>query len=409
MILTLLLAAVVSTNVKEIPEVVGGLIDRGNRKVLLYPALVEEHDGKLRLVRESHFSSVAVSRIRTQMEEVARGRVEFVDAPSTNNAIRDFYISELVKKESVKEVLDTTGADVLIFGFAKSIQGASQQIELVQLTRSQASYTLTQQRATIKKAIGLSDLAYHGKNFEVRRLNADGHITAVGFNATKRQQASLNGLDESYEQLHAALLSQTQDDLLADPEFPFDVSIQVDGNDRAISHNRGQYVIELNEGEQPKILMKNRAASNVLVGVYIDGNNIIGSVPKSPLDATTRDHLVLAPKHPYHIRGWYKMIDGQQHILPFVVQDVPDGRNRKAFDPAGMITFVFYSSGTGDLTIPTPIVSRRLRMGAGEPEPINVRRLPGRKGLMLAAITIYYQSKRQTQKIVKHGILASSF
>ncbi len=152
------------------------------------------------------------------------------------------------------------------------------------------------------------------------------------------------------------------------------------------------YYLTANDGETVEFYFQNNSAHQVLLGLYIDGENTFGKRYQHPLQTPTENHWVLpADGKNYAVRSWHSPAKSEQSPIVVRRQPGPTG-GRSAGDPSGTITAIFYTNGTEGIDVPPPIQVRGVNIEAGEPEPAQLRTMPGRKGLMLAAVTIHYRS-----------------
>ena len=372
-----------------------------HRVIAVIPELLEESDeGGLRFALHTQQSMEEMERIRKTLENAAAGYYQIVESKTVLKACRSYRAPDLASDEARREILRQLGADALVIGVRKSNDHASSEIRLScwPPAANQGKPGRRPVELLYKSDHALSDLAFAGHSFELRRWNGD-RIEHVGFLRDGADEKTLVGLGNHYERFQAGKLRKELPHPFSIGDFPYSVQIVVGEDERKPVRVGEEYYVALDVGEKPKIVLRNGSPRNILVGLYIDGQNTHERIREHPLQTRSSRHWILQPNVSYRIDGWHYRKRKQKSR--FVIEHTPDDfvdRNIGAAE--GAITMLFYTDGTPGIEIPPAIVAKGVAIAGEEPEPVHLRTLPGNKGLLLAALTIHYRSSDQLRRMM---------
>lgn len=402
-----LIPLVLASNTVDLGELVRYLARQDQQSIVaVYPNLLKESsDGSLRNAYNTRQSEHEMDQIRSKLVFNANGSFPVVDKRVVVSVVGPIACSKLNDDAVIEDILTKTKANVLIIGVQVEKKIASSRTEFrVHSIGKQASPTEPNRKYQHQRHYSLSDLGSEGRNFELRRWNGD-QLVLTGFRDPEEDRSDLLGIGEVYERRQAARVRPDLPHPLSQGDFPYSVQIRVGGKPRNTERIGNDYYVALNAGDQPEIVIGNRTSKNVLVGLYVDGENTIEKVYQHPLQTPTGGHWNFKADYRGKVSGWRFRGDektDRDTIRPFIVtRDAVATDQRSADDPTGTITAMFYSSGTKGLEIPPEIKIRGVNIEAGEPESIEKRRSPGKKGLLLAAVTIYYRTSQEIQTLLQ--------
>lgn len=432
MSLLTLIALLASVGATDIDGLVDTLSATGCRRIAIYPELLQQTKaGELKHPFAAQQSVEEMDRVRSRIEASSNESLEILETRALEHAFDsvDFHANDVTDQDKVDAVLKQTGCDALVYGVGESTRSATAKIRLnymISSARISPSRTnadsehpgnapsdealpTDQLTATLQVSHTLSDLAFSGLSFEARRW-VDGQMTYPGFRNDLMLEARkmLAGIGEGHESFQAGFLRDDLTHPLASPDFPFQILIKVTGaqgieTTRPLQAIGGEFYLPVSDGEQIATYFQNRTSKDVLLGLYIDGENSRGKVYQHPRQTRTEGHWWLKANTVTRVRGW-AIADAVQdepgklksNLSSFVVrrESTPRG-DRMAGDPHGSIVAIFYTNGTEGIDVPPPVVTMGVDIEAGDPEPAILRTRPGSKGLMLAAVTIFYRTHEE--------------
>lgn len=395
--LKLLMLSSISVVVPDMGEFAKSLIESEHRTVAVFPEVLEvTGDGDYQFALATQQSREEMDRIHSRLEHVANERLELVDLATVAGAAREFKASDLKDDDTKLQILRNTNAEVLILGVLTSDEEVAAEMNLVAWAPPAA---VSDRDVSYRHEVlhSLSDLAFAGKSFELRRWMGD-QLLLPGFRDDVPDRKLLFGLGDHFERLQAGFVRENLPHPLSSSECPYRFAVRVDGKVRPFVPIEGEYYVTLNAGDEPEILFYNKCQRDVMVGLYIDGENTREKVREHPLNTPTQRHWIVQPQFLASFNGFQFRKD--QSICPFVVkrESEPTG-GRSVGDHSGTITALVYTNGTPGIDTPEPPVFRGVNIEGGAREPAQIRTRPGKKGLMLAAVTIHYRSSEEMKAL----------
>lgn len=259
-------------------------------------------------------------------------------------------------------------------------------------------------RSTETYSKSLSDAAYAGESFVVREWQGS-RLEATGLSGGKLFDVGSEAEKEQYSKL------VPQEHPLMRNDYPYGISIEVNGQPREAKVIDGQLVVPLDLGEEYVVRVWNRGEREIFMGLYVDGVNSIGAELEKPEDTPTNRTWFLKPDQASRkISGWQKVDreSGQSSYEKFVIVGADDAVAREANQPGGdgfgdnlgMITAMVYSYGMDDVPKTKGIVAvakDTIGTGRGKTETGGVAGFDPnakQKGLLLSSMTIYYRSTK---------------
>jgi hypothetical protein len=376
----------------------GNLAESKFRTVAVFPEVLEEtEDGIYRLPLPMQQSKVEMERVYSRLKHVANDTLTVVDPKTVRRAALKFSVGELNQDDVKMQILRNAKADVLVLGVqSRGVEASSEMTLVAWAPSSQESDQNVPVSYRQETRRSLSDLAFAGKSFELRRWN-ENELTLPGFRDDVSDHHELVGLGYQHELNQARQMRPELPHPLSIKEFPFKITIAVNHQPRELIPIGDRYYLTASDGETVEFWVQNRTGHKVLLGLYIDGENTLGKKFQHPLQTPTENHWVLPPGK-RTVRSWYS--PAKKEKSPLIVRREPGFTGGTAGgDPSGTITAMFYTDGTRGIDVPPPIRVRGVNIEAGEPEPAELRTMPGRKGLMLAAVTIHYRSSEEMKAL----------
>lgn len=393
----MLMALASSVVAADMGDFAHSLVESQHRTVAIFPEVLEEtEDGSYRLPLPMQQSKVEMERVYLRLKHVASDTLTFVEPKTVRRAALQFSVRELNRNDVRTQILKNAEADVLVLGVQSPGMEASSELTLVAWApfAPQPDVSLPQETRR-----SLSDLAFAGKSFEIRRWQGN-ELTLPGFRADAAGTQRLYGLGYWHELDQAQQLRSQLPHPLSIEDFPLKIVIAVDEQPRDLVPVGDRFYLTASDGERIEFWFQNRSNHKVLVALYIDGENTLGQAYQHPLQTPTENHWVLPPHQKKRVRGWYSLVNRETSPLLVKRKSGPTAA-AAAGDPSGAITAIFYTDGTPGVDVPAPIHVRGVDIGAGEPEPAELRTMPGKKGLMLAAVTIHYRSPEEMKTLLE--------
>lgn len=387
-----LICVLVASVVVDIDQFTRQLRERGDQRIAVFPELIQvDQGGQYRFADERRQSIEEMARVRQRLLRSVGDQVNVLPMQDVQTAVNgQYFAKDIGDDEKMRGLCKRIDVDTLVIGIRESSNDGGLTLRLREIQAVERAPAVL---ARVESKQSLSDHAFRGRSFEVRRWRSDGKLVHVGFRDIVRTQM-LDGLGIEHERNQTRFLKSDLPHPLETQACPFRIKVVVKGEHRPYERVGDDYFVELNQGEQPEFWFQNRSNFDSLLGFYIDGENTIGKKAEHPERVPTSGHWVLPARSSVRVRGWYCSKPHQEgELQPFVVRDMPDTKQRAAGDPSGTITAIFYSSGTADIEMPLASVTRgAVDIEGGEPEPLTLRTRPGNKGLMMASISIKYRS-----------------
>lgn len=338
----------------------------------------------------------------------SNGKFQIVSDQQVLLALKGKDLEDVGSEEMWKVIREKTGADYLASidvtdpGAVEGRTGAPEVKRVVNGIDLKSNSAVGRVTETYKKS--LSDAAYAGESFVVREWQGN-RLEATGLSGGKLFDVGSAAEKEQY----AKLLPQEHP--LTRKDYPYGISIEVNGEIREPRVIDGQFVVPLDMGEEYVIRAWNRGEREVFMGLYVDGVNTIGAKLEKPDETPTNRTWFLKPDQgSSKISGWQKVdaTTGESSYEKFVIVGEDDSVAREENQPGGegfgdnlgMITAMVYSYGMDDVpkTKGFAVVAKdTIGTGRGTTESGGVSGFDPnakQKGLLLGSMTIYYRSTK---------------
>jgi hypothetical protein len=258
--------------------------------------------------------------------------------------------------------------------------------------------------------IGLSDAAYMGESWEIRRWSDDGSkLLNVGLeDSGASPKSALFGTGPRMEQRQYKWIDRSRPHPLAvGTKFPASVQVSVTGSSRLLRPSGQNQYVTLEADEEPVIKVANHGTMDVYSLVFVDGINVIGKKSEHPGEVIAKDrHRLLKAGEDFTFEGWYTPKSGNTwNVESFKLTDERNSVAAEAgsTDRVGMITVLFYTVGwegvaPGDRFIQS---GGRLGFGSGRTRPVKLdASTADAPGLLLSAVTIRYGRKSEVDALI---------
>ncbi len=338
----------------------------------------------------------------------SNGQFQVVSDQQVLQALKGKKLEDVGSDDMWKVIREKNGADYLASidvtdpGAVAGKTGAPEVKRVVNgidLNTNSAVGRITQ---TYKKS--LSDAAYAGESFVVREWQGN-RLEATGLSGGKLFDVGSAAEKEQYANLIP------QEHPLLRNDYPYGISVEVNGVAREVRTIDGQLVVPLDMGEEYVVRVWNRGEREVFMALYVDGVNSIGAQLEKPDDTPTNRTWYLKPDQASKkVSGWQKIdpTTGEASYQKFLIVGADDAVAREAGQPGGdgfddnlgMITALVYSYGMDDVPKTKGIVAvAKDTIGTGRGGTVtggvagsdpNAKQ----KGLLLGSMTIYYRSTK---------------
>ena len=347
--------------------------------------------------------------LQDDLANLADNRFKVIDGGRIKKAFGSLTIEDLNNQSLLAKVAkDVGGLDALIVGSVLDERDPSGKTNLASLdTRCRLIDVRDGSVAgTAKESVKvtLSEAAYMGESWELRRWTSDG-LTNVGLDLPAGEAPEIAfGTGPVYETDQYAMIRRPTAHPLLDPTFPFPTEIIVDGEARKPVQVGDQLYVALDPGDIYQIAMKNDAPRNVYTAVFVDGINVLGKERESPSSCR---HWDFAAGNKARFKGWVSGDGGKFIEEEFMITeaDATVGAGQGFSEKLGVITVVFYTVGMKD--VPAAPKSKAMIVGgtfgtgtSKKTRELNLdmkaRELPGP---ILATVTLHYATSAQIKKL----------
>ncbi|MEQ8791690.1 MAG: hypothetical protein RIC55_35835 [Pirellulaceae bacterium] len=264
----------------------------------------------------------------------------------------------------------------------------------------------------------LSKAAYSGQSFEIRRWDGE-TLRNEGIDTPQERFEEVSnwefGKTAEWEAIHYRHLKPNLPHPLDIDDFPYGLTVKVDGRERKVEQLNGEYVLPLEEGEEYSIELLNGSEQSSLVALYVDGVSVIEKELLEPNELGKRRHWVLAPQAKASINGWILLgeeeVPQQGNRFEIATRD-KSVASQQGFDgKIGMITALFYADDTesGDLInyptdappsgIRSAVAAGGLGTTSGAEFEEEIKFIKQKRGLLMAAVTIFYRTRQEIDDI----------
>ncbi len=357
-------------------------------------------------------------------------QIQIVPDAAIRAALRGVRASELYDDAVLSKVRTRADALLLLYdrtpeaGFAKDVQIQAEMNDIRQ--EGQTDEAVNRSFTT---ALSLSDAAYAGRSFVVRKIGDD-KVQPVGLRPARDvPQEAAFGVGLDWERIQYAQLQEGDRHPLHDASNPFAFQIVVGGQPREIwfdpqSGNKAYVGLDLEE--EFEVRLNNHSSKPVLQALLIDGVNSISMKPdvrqerQHPLQTDFSRHWFIKPaKTHYSIEGYLQYWRGKvgkaaSKSTHFKVTQTIDADPTKAEIDSrnGLLTVIVYAlrnDGYVEYTEGLPATfsvnsrggPRGFKFGIGPDQQTErtTQGQAGERGLMLSAMTVHYVESRRLKEL----------
>ena len=378
--------------------------------VLPRPIFVDGKDQKQSLGGElGPQADYFCDRLSREIVKLADGEFEVVETSKMQEICRKYSLTQIQRKSVRQLIAEQAGdAEVLVIPVVTNSTSPTRKFDLkcvlVDLDRnSEEVYGVEELQ------IGLSDAAYMGESWELRRWSDDGStLLNVGLeDSGASPKTALFGTGPRMEQRQYKWIDRSRPHpLTEDTKVPVSVEVVVNGRSRPlIAATQNQYVA-LEAGEEPVIRVANNGPKDVYALAFVDGVNVLGKKREHPGEVIAKDrHRLLKRGQGFDFEGWYTHKAGNiWNVESFKLTDERSSvaAEQGSTDRVGMITVLFYTVGwegvvPGDRFLQS---GGRLGFGSGRTRPVELDASNAdAPGLLLSAVTIRYARKSEVDAL----------
>jgi hypothetical protein len=321
-----------------------------------------------------------------------KGKFAVVSHRVMREAFSDLSVKSLGNVKDLRKVGESTRADALLVVLATD-QGETLDLkfELIPVSGDTAP-SVNSHRSNLKS---LTDFAYMGHSFEAQRWINDS-LVPVGLNGKANLTADSRG------DLPLTELKRDQPHPMTSESFPYRIGVAVEGREATVTPIDRDLYVALNENEKYAIQVWNTGPRPVYIALYIDGINTIGKSLEGPAETTAGRTWYVVPSAKHATINGYLTIgkagESRQTSEEFVVARSENSLagQRGFVDRLGLITAVVYDFIPVDSEKAIP----RIGTTAGKKEDIEIKDWgKGRRGVMLAAITLRYATPSEIEAL----------
>lgn len=405
--LIMVLASATSQSTDLLDQIASDIVARGVTKVAVAPrAVYKDPDNGERRLRGplGPLSEIYADRLYERLVQASTsgphaGKFSVVNEALVQKAFDDRPLKDIADLENLEAIGKKTGADALavITSTDRSKTRYGTNVEI--LTTDGGTVVVTTGPFSSKK--GLSELAYSGESWELRRWKGN-VLENLGFEyVPKDMPTDPRQLDKEL----CAALKTGLDHPLQTEDCPYRISVKTKGDVRPLQAIDGYSVVELNPDEEYSIVLNNGSDKPVYVALFVDGVNTIGKQRELPADTPRFRHWYLKPNSGDRpIEGWYTKNESKdEYIEKFTIvpreNSVAEGLGWS--DNIGSITAVFYTVGLENTAFPAGTRTKSLKQGAfgtgaGTKKDVKIDGvLAEDPGVILAAMTIQYRTAEE--------------
>lgn len=389
------------------------IVTNGHRRVVICPRAFPDKVDEVSFGTPLGGQSLLLpEQLSEELAGIANGRFELISSRVANSVFKDLTYEDLGDLDALKGLGRKTGADGLVLLTVRDLDKSRIEISAELIDLRDASDDGIAKETVVQT---ISDAAYRGRSFELRRWEGD-RLVAVGFQdrLTQENRNREFGVGPGYEELQLAALRDDLAHPYATGGLPYGFEVLVNGEARQPEAIYGQYFVELNPGETYSLRLYNEEKKSVFMGLYVDGVNTINQVMEAPQEAPTKRHWSLKPGYAGKVNGWFQINEfGDAEFEEFVIVDTSNSKavqvNGGLTEQLGMITAIIYTDGM-DIGAQYPTVDEQSRNGGGAfATGGGARKLAqlafnkGNRGLMLAAVTVHYRTAEELVALRKEA------
>ncbi len=341
------------------------------------------------------------------------GRIEVADRGKMEAAFAAANGAELEDAAFLREAARRAGVDaILVLAISDATpMRLKARVRLIDAASGEAIYENVDFTAKT-----LSIEAYSGASWELRRWVVDGNGAARLENVSMNLQSpAAFGTGSAYEGMQLAALRRDLPHPLLTSDCPYRIELVVGKEVRQPREIDGQLYAALQAGEQYAVRIINRSPRPVYVALFIDGLNTIsqnvegdaGHRFETPDECPYFRTWLVRENKTGVIANWWRRdlkAGGVQARSPLIAAaaDASLAASSGSKLRSGMITAVFFAYGDSDVPQAETLVRRSgieslLGTAAGQEREakFSLDSSKKKKGVMLAAMTLYYRSPEQ--------------
>jgi hypothetical protein len=409
---TLLTLLLLASPGQFLEDLVDDVIDERYRTVAVLPRpiYIDGKDQKSSLGGElGPQADYFCDRLSREIVKLADGEFDVVENSKMQEVCRKYSLTQIQRKSIRQLIAEQAGnAEVLLIPVVTNSTSPTRKFDLkcilVDIDKDRE-----EEYGAEELLIGLSDAAYMGESWELRRWSDDGTMLLnVGLEDTGASpKSALFGTGPRMEQRQYRWIDRTRPHPLAEgSRFPATVDVAVNEKKRSLlAVDQNQYVA-LEADEEPVIRVANSGSKDVYVLVFVDGINVLGKKREHPGEVIAKDHhRLLKAGTDFTFEGWYTPKSGNTwNVESFKLTDERNSVAAEAgsVDRVGMITCLFYTVGwesvvPGDRFLES---GGRLGFGSGRSRPVELDSSNAdAPGLLLSAVTIRYARQSEIGKL----------
>lgn len=258
--------------------------------------------------------------------------------------------------------------------------------------------------ATEKGGVSLSDAAYMGESWELRRWSG-GKLVNVGLD-TSRESTSPFGQGPIYELMHYGMIRRDRPHPLQDDTFPYPASVSVDGQQRPVTRIGSEVWVALDPGDTYRVHLANRSDRDAYLALFVDGVSVLGKKRGHPSNAQV---WYLPAGKTFQLTGWTtpKAETGKFDVEEFTITPGDDtvAAGQGFTERLGYITGVLFTVGRKDVP-KAPDIYAAMALGSfgsgsgrKSEEKLEVKTDGEPPGPILAAFTIRYTTSARLEKL----------
>ena len=415
------------SEVYRVPEddLLDAIHERGYRRVGILPRfIVRGNDDEFFGGNIGPLGDHLAEQLHRLLLRVRNRKFGLIDARQMRTAFEEMAISDLGNREKLREAARRVGGmDALLVGV---VSDQKQHLpDEDDLSGLEIEYTLKEIQSStdivsvdVFENVTLTDAAYMGRSWEVRR-----------WKGAKLYNVALEPADEPVVLSYMRILGERKPAKFMDPDedfcelvpnavhplkndrCPYRLAIVVEGEERKVVDIGNRLYAVLHPGENFQIHVTNATRREAFVSVFVDGINILGKKREHPRSA--RYWLLKGAGNGQtqaRFDGWYTPVGNGKHKLEeFIVVPTDDSvATNQGFDQRlGLITTVFYTVGLKGIPREDSYAAAaqggrfEFAIGAAAKESLMSLEMKSRpkRGIMLAAMTVYYATESRLRAL----------
>lgn len=340
------------------------------------------------------------SRLHAEIAAIGDGEFETVEPARMREVCRRYSLAQIERESIRQRIAEQAGdADVLIIPVVTNTGRPGKKLDLKCIVVDVESND-EQAYGVEELLIGLSDAAYMGESWDLRRWSKDGKkLLNVGLKESGAVPSSaLFGTGPRMEQRQYQWIDrQRSHPLSSGSGFPINIEVLVKGKPRPIRAAAHDAHVSLDRGEEPVIRLSSNGSQDVYALLFVDGVNVMGKSREHPGEVIPRErHRLIPAGGTTDFEGWYTRKSGNNwNVESFRLTDEREtvAAEQGSLQQLGYITCLLYTVGwngvpPGDRFL---VSKGRLGFGVGRSRPVVLDETSKESpGLLMSAVTIRY-------------------